>query len=77
MGQGCMQPEIGGTSKSTPHLASHTMLQIIIFQLSALLWATSSMSKSVGIQFTGFILAVVFVIWGFAQGASIPSFPNY
>ena len=51
------------------------MLQIIVFQLSALLWATTALSKNTGIQFTGAILAAVFVFLGLAQVSSLPPVP--
>lgn len=50
------------------------MLQIIIFQLSALLWATTNLSKSSSTKTWGVVLAVLFVILGLAQGTSFPKY---
>ena len=49
------------------------MLQIIIFQLSAMIWMTSNLAKDNGSRVVGFILAAIFVALGLAQGAAMPS----
>jgi hypothetical protein len=53
------------------------MLQIIIFQLSAMIWMTSSLAKGTSIQVIGLILAALFAALGLAQGAAMPALAPY
>ena len=46
------------------------VLQVIIWQLSALIWVTSALSKSPAIQIIGLVLAIAFIVIGGAQAAS-------
>jgi len=47
------------------------MLQIIIFQLSVILWAISSHASCTASKLAGKALAVLFVVWAIAQGAQM------
>ena len=51
------------------------MLQIIIFELAAILLMTSNLSKDTGSRVVGFVLAAGFFVWGIIQGAYMPTFP--
>jgi len=53
------------------------MLQIIIFQLSAMILLIGSLNKNSAMHFVAFALAVAFVLMGLAQGEAIPSFSSY
>jgi hypothetical protein len=51
------------------------MLQIIIFELAAILLMTSNLSRDTGSRVVGFVLAAGFFVWGIIQGAFMPEFP--
>jgi len=52
------------------------MLQIIIFELAAILMMTSNLSKDAGSRIVGFFLAAGFFVWGIIHGAFIPAMPG-
>ena len=52
------------------------MLQIIIFELAAILLMTSNLSKDAGSRIVGFVLAAGFFVWGIIHGAFMPSLPG-
>ena len=52
------------------------MLQIIIFELAAILLMTSNLSKDVGSRIVGFVLAIGFFVWGIIHGAFVPALPG-
>lgn len=47
------------------------MLQIIVIQLSFLIWLTSALHKSEGVQVTGLVFALVLAVIGLIQGAQM------
>ena len=53
------------------------MLQIIIFQLSAMIVLIGSLNKNYVMHLIALALAVVFILMGLSQGAAIPSFSSY
>jgi len=56
-------------------VGSSAMLQIIIFELAAILLMTSNLSKDTGSRVVGFVLAAGFFVWGIIQGSFMPTFP--
>jgi hypothetical protein len=52
------------------------MLQIIIFELAAILLMTSNLSRDTGSRVVGFVLAAGFFVWGIVQGAFMPVLPG-
>ena len=52
------------------------MLQIIIFELAAILLMISNLSPDLGSRIVGFVLAGVFFLWGLLQGAALPTLPG-
>ena len=48
------------------------MLQIMIFELAAILLMTSNLSKDTGSRVVGFVMAAGFVVWGIVAGTFVP-----
>lgn len=51
------------------------MLQIIIFELAAIILAVSNLSVDPGSRVAGAVIAAVFIVWGVVQGSAMPIMP--
>jgi hypothetical protein len=52
-------------------LPVYAVLQIIVIQLSFLIWLTSALHKSDGVQVIGLMSALVLAVIGLVQGAQM------